>query len=360
MKSLLFLLVAALILPVTVVNAQRPVGRSVRLPRPFPRPRPRPLPPPVLMVRQGPRSVPLRLTMLNVEAQIVGHLAKATMTMKFYNPNARAHEGDLYFPLPEGSTISGYALDVNGRMVDGVVVDKDQGRQVFETEVRKGIDPGLVEWTKGRNFKTRVFPIPAKGSRTIRVSYVSEVDQSGATATYRLPLAFKKKIASFSMRVEVVKATAKPLIAGGGPSGLSFGAWRDSYVASTKLRNVSLTKDLRISLPKIENSPVRVEKAADGRYYFTIRDLPKPAGTVAATSPSRIALYWDASLSRAKVDHKKELTLLSGYLNSLTAPVTISLVTFSNVAEQARQFKPNSPNCTRWTPCTRARRSWPH
>ena len=84
--------------------------------------------------------------------------------MTFANPTDRVMEGDLYFPLPQGSTVSGYALDIEGKMVDGVAVEKHKGRQVFEQIVRQGIDPGLIEWTKGNNFKTRVFPIPAKGA----------------------------------------------------------------------------------------------------------------------------------------------------------------------------------------------------
>jgi len=58
-------------------------------------------------------------------------------------------------------------------MVDAAVVEKDQARIVFETEQRKGIDPGLVEWVGGNNFKTRIWPIPAKGSRTVRVDFVT-------------------------------------------------------------------------------------------------------------------------------------------------------------------------------------------
>ena len=98
---------------------------------------PRPLPPPVLMVRRNNRSVPLELRAVKINATIVGHLAQTEMTMSFYNPNSRVMEGDLYFPLPQGSTVSGYALDVGGVMVDRVVVDKDRARQVFEAEVRK-------------------------------------------------------------------------------------------------------------------------------------------------------------------------------------------------------------------------------
>src|ERR1039458_1333785 len=131
--------------------------------------------PPVLMVDDANRSTPLAISKVDVDTRIFGFVAETRMTLVFRNALNRPLAGDLYFPLPVGATVSGYALDVNGAMVDGVVVEKDKARQVFEKEARKGVDPGLIEWTRGNHFKTRVFPIPAHGTRTVRVSYVSDV-----------------------------------------------------------------------------------------------------------------------------------------------------------------------------------------
>jgi len=298
------------------------------------------LPPPVLMVRRNNRSQPLQLTKVDIKATIVGHLAETKMTMTFYNPNNAVMEGDLYFPLPQGATVSGYALDINGVMVDGVVVDKHHGRQVFEAEVRKGVDPGLIEWTKGSNFKTRIFPIPRKGTRTIRVDYVSEVTTTNDSARYYLPLSFRRKVKRLSMRVEVVKAAAPPTIAKGGPNGMSFKRWSDNYVATAKLSNTTLTKDLYVSLPKISSKPVRVERGPDGQVYFSIRDnVRAPAIRNRRRQPRSMAIYWDASLSREKVSHAEEFALLKSYFARNPQPMTVHLVVFRNRAERTLRFQ---------------------
>ena len=110
------------------------------------------------------------------------------MTLTFQNDADRVLEGELVFPLPENATVSGYALDVNGQLVEAVTVEKEKARVVFETETRRGIDPGIVEQVQGNNFRTRVHPIPAKGSRTIRVEYVSEPVARDGRLLYKLPL----------------------------------------------------------------------------------------------------------------------------------------------------------------------------
>jgi hypothetical protein len=77
-----------------------------------------------------------------IKSTIIGHLAETAITMRFYNPNTAVMEGDLYFPLPEGATVSSYALDVKGLMVDGVAVDKDHGRQVLRNRSAQRHRPG--------------------------------------------------------------------------------------------------------------------------------------------------------------------------------------------------------------------------
>ena len=226
-------------------------------------------------------------------------------------------EGDLYFPLPEGATISGYALDVGGTMVDGVTVEKHEARRVFEEVVRHGIDPGLVQWTKGNNFQTRVFPIPAHGSRTVRVQYVTELIGGKDAPAYHLPLKFKDKVPEFSLRVEVVKPGSPPVVAKGGLANFGFEKWRDSYVAETQQRDWAPVEDLVIALPKTDGPQVLVEKADDGQVYFAVADYPTvPASEGAALVVSRAVVFWDASGSRAG-DHKREIALLQGCLDRL-------------------------------------------
>ena len=274
-------------------------------------------PPPTLVVTEGDTDKPLEITALDVQARVVGHLAETSITMTFFNPMGRAVAGDLTFPLPAGSTVSGYALDVDGALVDGVVVDKQKARQVFEAEVRKGIDPGLVEKVAGAAYRTRVFPIPAKGTRTIRVSYVSEVVHGDAGARYQLPLGFEAPIKDVHIRLEVVKATVMPTIEGQGIEGLGFDKWEDRFVAETSLKNALLDRPVAVALPDLDRRPVAVERAPDGLVYFSIHDTVEAPKNVARIRPERVAILWDASLSRAEADHARELAVLKTWIDTL-------------------------------------------
>src|SRR5688572_14588523 len=95
--------------------------------------------PPALMVRENDQQRPVMLEKVEAQVTIRGLLAETAMTMTFYNSQSRVLEGELLFPLPEGATVSGYALDIQGSMMDGVIVEKHEARIAFEKEVRKGV-----------------------------------------------------------------------------------------------------------------------------------------------------------------------------------------------------------------------------
>jgi len=298
--------------------------------------------PPALVVTESNRPVALAISKAEVEVRIIGFVAETRMTLVFHNDQNRALAGDLYFPLPPGATVSGYALDVNGVMVDGVIVDKDKGRQVFEKEVRKGVDPGLMEWNRGNQFKTHVFPIPPRGNRTVRVSYVSDVLTLPTGSSYALPLRFREKLKEFHLRLEVVKASAKPVVQAGAPAGLEFTPWRDSFVAECRHPDAALTGDLVVNLPRVEQEQVLVERASDGQYYFCVNEFPvDPRKEAKAGVPvySQVTLFWDASGSRGGRDHQRELALLKSWFARYAGQaLTVNLVPFRNALAPAQRF----------------------
>jgi len=304
---------------------------------------------PVLVVKvkgeKARKSQKLPLSALHVETRILGFIAETKMTMTFENPHDRVLAGDLYFPLPEGSTVSGYALDVKGVLIDGVVVEKHKGRQVYEKIVRMGIDPGLVEWVKGNSFKTRVFPIPAKGRRTIAVKYISDLAGGKDGAVYRLPLGFRRKVKDFKLRVEVVKPSGVPKVTQGAPVDFEFKKWRTNYVAEVASKDASLDKDLAVAVPIGTRQKVLVERAPDGNVYFCINDFApehrREMKEMVPPTPRRIAVFWDASGSRGKMNHQKELDFLRAYFGQKRlskGAVEVELVLFRNAAGRPERF----------------------
>ena len=289
---------------------------------------------PRLVVREDGQPKAMVLDELAVDVAIVGYIAETRLTMTYRNPHSRVLEGELIFPLPEGATVSGYALDVDGHMVDGVVVEKAKAQRVFETVVRRGVDPGLVEWVKGNTFRTRVYPLPAKGKRTVMVRYLSELEIGERAFAYRLPMAFDEKVSAFRLKMSVRQAGAAPAIVAAGPARLMFREGPAERTAEYRASNVRLAEDLVVEIPRADDRRVVVEQAADGWHYFCILDEPGggAVGAEPAAAPDRVVIFWDASGSRARADRSRELELLRAYFGRFkNRSVAVELVAFRNV-----------------------------
>ncbi len=302
---------------------------------------------PALVVQVDGKGVPLGISKADVVVRIAAGAAEVRMTLTFKNEMDRALEGELLFPLPDGATVSGYALDINGTMVDGVVVKKDEARVIFEKEVRKGVDPGLAEVAKGNVFRTRIYPIPAKGTRTAMVRYVTAFHRQGRQdigipgwdyEAVSLPLQFKDVIPAAHIRIEAAGMKEAPKIAGKAPAGLAFAAEGGLFAAEVSAKDWKPDGEISVVVPGAAAGGAVVEKAESGEFYFSVSDAPiEPKRDVMPAKEARIALFWDTSGSRGKADMKREAGLLEGILKRYEK-ATVDVVAFSNAPDRAETF----------------------
>ncbi len=144
-------------------------------------PPPGPVPPPIFRpadLRAGEKPVAVAATNETVESN--GLFRRVRTTITFTNPNPRNFSGDLEFPVPDGASVCGYALEIDGAMVPGVVTEKEKARVAFESEKAKRVDPGIVEHVKGNIWKTRIFPLRPETPRKASVDYIEPIAEGGA------------------------------------------------------------------------------------------------------------------------------------------------------------------------------------
>ena len=72
-------------------------------------------------------SLQVKMSQLLVNVKVVGNIAYTTAEMHFTNTSNRQMEAELLFPLPEGVSVSRYAIDINNKMREAVPVNKNKG-----------------------------------------------------------------------------------------------------------------------------------------------------------------------------------------------------------------------------------------
>lgn len=164
----------------------------------------------------------LRLQSLRANAVVEDPLALTEMHLTFRNPESRILEGTFRITLPQGASLSRFAMKVNGVWQEGEVVEKQAARRAYEDFLHRRQDPALMEQGAGNEFSARVFPIPANGIKEILIAY-SEVIEAGAP--YVLPLRGLPQLGSLDVDVHAAGSQA----ALGGRTDLGFGLHQQRF-----------------------------------------------------------------------------------------------------------------------------------
>jgi len=293
-----------------------------------------PEPMPRLVVRDA--RIPVRLESVDLRAEVVGHAVQTRVELVFHNPNPRVLEGELQFPLREGQLVSGFELDINGELRPAVPVDKAKGQQVFEDVIRARVDPALLEQTQGNNYKLRVYPLPANGTRRVVLHLAQTL---GRHARLELPLKFADTLPRLDVQVLVADANASALSAtapGLPPQAFTrsqhANGWAQLSLHQTDFAGAS---GLSINLP-VRNEPLVATQTVGAQTYF-YAEVPLAARTASRAAPRRIVLLWDASGSGARRNHGREFALLDAYFRALRH-VDITLRVGRDVAEPPQRF----------------------
>lgn len=157
-----------------------PPGRRPVVPSPGRRP-----------VLTGSVSYGLHLQDENIKVDITDQVAKTYITQTFKNDTDRNLAGTYLFPLPDDTTFSSFSLHIDGKPVEGKILEANEARSQYEAIVRSMVDPGLLEYADYKTVRARIFPIPAHGTKKVELEYTQILKAENGMLKYGFPLKAK-------------------------------------------------------------------------------------------------------------------------------------------------------------------------
>ena len=131
----------------------------------------------------------LELTEVTVDVRIDERVARTRTDQIFTNHAEWEVEGIYEFTLPEGAIITDLVLWIGDKRVQGLIMEKEEARRVYDDIVRQRIDPALIEQVTPNSFRLSIFPFPAGGSRRVEFEYMQLLDARNGRIDYTFPLA---------------------------------------------------------------------------------------------------------------------------------------------------------------------------
>lgn len=164
-------------------------GGMIRPPIHLPPHHPPDVPPgPHHPVLHGNVSFGLHLQSEAVQVEITDQVAKTYITQTFSNDSDATLAGTYLFPLPDDTTFSSFSLMIDGKPVEGKILEAAEARQQYEAIVRQMVDPGLLEYADYKTVRARIFPIPAHGTKKVELEYTQLLKAENGMLRYSFPL----------------------------------------------------------------------------------------------------------------------------------------------------------------------------
>lgn len=305
------------------------------------------IPPPPCEGRGCPPPPPRPMTQLviryhHVEVEIADQLATTRVDQVFINSGDEPIEGTYIFPLPVDAAVSKFSMWVDGKVVEGKVLDAETARRIYEDTVSNLRDPALLEYIGRGAVQASVFPIPAQGEQHIQLEYSQVLTADNGLVRYVYPLNTEKfsltPLESVSVTVRI--RSQKPVRAVYSPSHKVDVIRSDDQNISASYEENNVTPDTDFSLYYSVGLSEAFhlmtyrdpENPGDPDGFFMMLLAPKP-GQVDSVVAKDVLLVLDHSGSMEGEKFQQAQAALRYILENLNQGDRFHITTFSTGVE---------------------------
>lgn len=135
-------------------------------------------------------SMLLTIQSENIDITVNDNIASVESTVVVRNHSGIDLEGTLIFPIPVDADISDFILYLDGKRLTAEVLDAAQANRIYQDIVRQMRDPGLLQYIGQGMVQAQIYPIPANGTREVKIHYTQllQYEQDGMRLDFPLKL----------------------------------------------------------------------------------------------------------------------------------------------------------------------------
>ncbi len=275
----------------------------------------------------GAPALPLSIQRQTVKVAVEGELAETLVDQRFFNPSGTPVEGWYWFTVPDDAQLVSFALETNGQLVEGEIVERKKAAATYEAAVRRDNDPALLEWIDERTVRARIFPVPPAGERRIVLRYQQLLTESEGKLRFRYPLAAPRgrdaaTIEEFSLEVQLRGGLEKKYdLATLGEAKVS----PDNRVVTMRRSGYTPRADFELELTRRSGEarvPLRYNRfsaGGDQASYLMVRFAPDQDFAKLPAPRGDVVVVVDTSAAGDPSEQQTKLAVAEALLRSLSA-----------------------------------------
>jgi Ca-activated chloride channel family protein len=231
----------------------------------------------------SPRTAPVvRIERVTAHVSVVDQVATTVLEVSLRNPSNRRLEAEVILPVPEGATVRGFDFQGSGSEPSAKLLPKDEARRIYDSIVAKIRDPALLEFIGFNLIRSSVFPVEARGTQKIRLTYEQICPADGNRIDYVLPRSESLQ-GQVPWEIQVTIKSKRPLATVYSPShAVDVKMAKTGRRGMVKLRKTAEREpgSFRLSLLRTENETVTATLMAypdakiGGGYFLLLGGVP--------------------------------------------------------------------------------------
>ncbi len=141
----------------------------------------------VIVPAQPRTTTAVRIERVDAAVTVVEQVATTTLDIALRNPTGRRLEAEVILPVPDGAAVRGFDFQGAAKEPGAQLLRKDEARRIYDSIVAKTRDPALLEFIDYNLIRSSVFPVEAKGTQKVRLTYEHVCPAEGDRIDYVLP-----------------------------------------------------------------------------------------------------------------------------------------------------------------------------
>jgi len=125
---------------------------------------------------------------MQANIEVNGLLAYTQIKQVFLNPHAITLSGRYQFPLPEHAAINYLKIEVDGTLIEGSIMEKQQAKSTYQQAKAAGKKASLVTQEKANLFTNNIANIPPNTAVVVTIDMITPISFDSGTFGFNLPL----------------------------------------------------------------------------------------------------------------------------------------------------------------------------
>jgi Ca-activated chloride channel family protein len=281
---------------------------------------------------------------ISFDAAIKDQVAQVQFAQIFQNLSSRDLEVEAIIPIPADAAIAQFMLMIDGKEYPARIYTKEEANRIYESIVRSRRDPALLQFIGCGALQTKVFPLPAHGTRKITLRYTQVLKRDRDVSEILFPLAGGKlssrPVAELKITARIdsparIKSVYSPTY----PVDIERPSDHSAIVRFTQ-NHIVPAEDLRL-IWTVSDRPIgatllsyRADPGEDG--YFLLLTSPEVKAADKVVSKTVVfALDRSGSMAGQKIEQARNA--LKFVLNNLREGDTFNIIAYDDRVEA---FKP--------------------